>query len=231
MRVLLVEPDPITSRSIELLLTHARLHVYCADTMDEGVEYGRLYDYDFIISELNFSEGSGFDLIQSLRNERIRTPIMILTNDSCTESLVKALTLGADEYLTKPVHRDELVARIQTIVRRAHGHQSMTIRVGRITINLDDRVMMVNGKVVHLTNKEYQLCELLFLRKGVVITREMFLNHLYGGMDEPDMKIIDVFVSRLRKKLAAYNDGESYIEGVWGHGYVLREPKSKMAAD
>jgi two-component system cell cycle response regulator CtrA len=126
--------------------------------------------------------------------------------------------------VTKPFHKDELVARIHAIVRRSKGHAQSVIQTGDLAVNLDAKIVEVNGARVHLTGKEYQMLELLSLRKGSTLTKEMFLNHLYGGMDEPEMKIIDVFICKLRKKLAHASDGKDYIETVWGRGYVLREP-------
>ena len=99
-----------------------------------------------------------------------------------------------------------------------------TIRTGKLTVNLDTRVVTVDGNPVHLTGKEYDILELLSLRKGATLTKEMFLNHLYGGTGEPELKIIDVFVCKLRKKLAQATGGSHYIETVWGRGYVLRDP-------
>jgi two-component system cell cycle response regulator CtrA len=136
--------------------------------------------------------------------------------------------LGADDYLTKPFHREELVARIHAIIRRSKGHAQSIIKTGRIAVNLDAKTVDVSGNTVHLTGKEYQMLELLSLRKGTTLTKEMFLNHLYGGMDEPELKIIDVFICKLRKKLAEATSGENYIETVWGRGYVLRDPEPVM---
>jgi len=126
--------------------------------------------------------------------------------------------------MTKPFHRDELVARIHAIIRRSQGHSQALIHTGRVSVNLDAKTVEVDGGAVHLTGKEYQMLELLSLRKGTTLTKEMFLNHLYGGMDEPELKIIDVFICKLRKKLAEATGGENYIETVWGRGYVLRDP-------
>ena len=224
MRILLVEDDPTTSRSIEMMLGHANLNVYCADLGEDGIDLARLYDYDLILLDLNLPDMSGHEVLRQLRLARIETPILILSGADDTDSKLKGFGFGADDYLTKPFHREELVARIHAIIRRSKGHAQSVIRVGKVLVNLDAKTVDVEGRTVHLTGKEYQMLELLSLRKGSTLTKEMFLNHLYGGMDEPELKIIDVFICKLRKKLAEATGGDSYIETVWGRGYVLREP-------
>ena len=224
MRVLLVEDDPTTSRSIELMLTHANLNVYCTDLGEDGIDLAKLYDYDLILLDLNLPDMSGHEVLRQLRLSRVDTPILILSGSDDTENKIKGFGFGADDYLTKPFHREELVARIHAIIRRSKGHSQSMIRTGLVNVNLDAKTVDVDGAAVHLTGKEYQMLELLSLRKGTTLTKEMFLNHLYGGMDEPELKIIDVFICKLRKKLAEATGGQSYIETVWGRGYVLREP-------
>ena len=224
MRILLVEDDPTTSRSIELMLTHANLNVYCTDLGEDGVDLAKLYDYDLILLDLNLPDMSGHEVLRQVRMARVDTPILILSGSDDTESKIKGFGFGADDYLTKPFHREELVARIHAIIRRSKGHSQSVIRTGRVNVNLDAKTVDVEGASVHLTGKEYQMLELLSLRKGTTLTKEMFLNHLYGGMDEPELKIIDVFICKLRKKLANASEGRNYIETVWGRGYVLREP-------
>lgn len=224
MRVLLVEDDPTTSRSIELMLSQANLNVYATDLGEEGVDLAKLYDYDLILLDLNLPDMDGHDVLRQLRMARVETPILILTGTDDTESKIKGFGFGADDYLTKPFHRDELVARIHAIIRRSKGHAQSLIQTGKVTVNLDAKTVEADGQAVHLTGKEYQMLELLSLRKGTTLTKEMFLNHLYGGMDEPELKIIDVFICKLRKKLAQATDGDNYIETVWGRGYVLRDP-------
>jgi two-component system, cell cycle response regulator CtrA len=226
VRILLVEDDPTTSRSIELMLTHANLNVFCTDLGEDGIDLAKLYDYDLILLDLNLPDMSGHEVLRQLRLARIETPILILTGADDTENKIKSFGFGADDYLTKPFHREELVARIHAIIRRSKGHSQSVIRTGEVNVNLDAKTVDVDGVAVHLTGKEYQMLELLSLRKGTTLTKEMFLNHLYGGMDEPELKIIDVFICKLRKKLAEATGGQNYIETVWGRGYVLREPSA-----
>lgn len=230
MRVLLVEDDPTTSKSIELMLTHANLNVYATDMGEEGIDLAKLYDYDLILLDLHLPDMNGHEVLRQIRLNRIETPILILSGDDGTESKLKGFGFGADDYLTKPFHRDELVARIHAIIRRSKGHAQSVITTGAVSVNLDAKTVEAGGQTVHLTGKEYQMLELLSLRKGTTLTKEMFLNHLYGGMDEPELKIIDVFICKLRKKLAQATGGEHYIETVWGRGYVLRDPEPNLAA-
>ena len=230
MRVLLVEDDPTTSKSIELMLGNANLNVYSTDLGEEGIDLAKLYDYDLILLDLNLPDMNGFDVLRQLRLARIETPILILSGNDASEDKIKGFGFGADDYLTKPFHREELVARIHAIIRRSKGHSQSIIRTGKVEVNLDAKTVQVEGSTVHLTGKEYQMLELLSLRKGTTLTKEMFLNHLYGGMDEPELKIIDVFICKLRKKLQAATGGKHYIETVWGRGYVLRDPADESAA-
>ena len=227
MRVLLIEDDSAMARSIELMLRSEGLNVYTTDLGEEGIDLGKLYDYDIIVLDLQLPDMSGFEVLKALRVAKVQTPVLILSGNAIVEAKVKALGFGADDYMTKPFHKDELVARIQAVVRRSEGHSQSVITTGKLTVNLDAKTVEVDGARVHLTGKEYQMLELLSLRKGTTLTKEMFLNHLYGGMDEPELKIIDVFICKLRKKLAAANEGANYIETVWGRGYVLRDPNGE----
>jgi two-component system cell cycle response regulator CtrA len=225
VRVLLVEDDPSTAKSIELMLSHANLNVYSTDLGEEGIDFAKLYDYDLILLDINLPDMNGHEVLRQLRLSRIETPILILSGEDGTESKFKGFGFGADDYMTKPFHREELVARIHAIIRRSKGHAQSIIKTGVIAVNLDAKTVEVESSPVHLTGKEYQMLELLSLRKGTTLTKEMFLNHLYGGMDEPELKIIDVFICKLRKKLSEATGGDNHIETVWGRGYVLRDPE------
>ena len=336
MRVLLVEDDPSTSKSIDLMLSSDGFNVYATDLGEEGLDLGKLYDYDIILLDLGLPDMNGYEVLKKLRLSNVSTPILILSGQSDLEDKVKALGFGADDYVTKPFHKEELVARIHAIIRRSKGHAQSVIRTGKLSVNLDEKtveteeglihltgkeyamldlglpdmngyevlkklrlsnvstpILILSGQSdledkvkalgfgaddyvtkpfhkeelvarihaiirrskghaqsvirtgklsinldektveteegsIHLTGKEYAMLELLSLRKGTTLTKEMFLNHLYGGMDEPELKIIDVFVCKLRKKLSAATGGDHYIETVWGRGYVLRDPEAEV---
>ena len=224
MRVLLIEDEPTTAKAIDTMLTTEGFNVYTTDLGEEGLDLGKLYDYDIILLDLNLPDMHGYDVLKKLRTAKVQTPVLILSGVSEMDSKVRSFGFGADDYVTKPFHRDELVARIHAVVRRSKGHSQSVIKTGKLAVNLDTKTVEVDTTRVHLTGKEYQMLELLSLRKGTTLTKEMFLNHLYGGMDEPELKIIDVFICKLRKKLSEALGGENHIETVWGRGYVLRDP-------
>jgi two-component system cell cycle response regulator CtrA len=229
MRVLLIEDDSATAQSIELMLKSESFNVYSTDLGEEGIDLGKIYDYDIILLDLNLPDVSGFDVLRKLRVSKVKSPVLILSGLTAIEDKIKGLGYGADDYMTKPFHKDELVARIQALVRRSKGHAQSVISTDDLCINLETKMVEVHGERVYLTDKEYQMLELLALRRGTTLNKEIFLSHLYGGMDEPDMKIIDVFICKLRKKLANASGGKNYIETVWGRGYLMPE-QSQVAA-
>jgi two-component system cell cycle response regulator CtrA len=231
MRVLLVEDDPSTARSIELALATEGIICDTAALGQEGLEIGQLYDYDIIILDMMLPDIDGFEVLRRFRAGRVKTPILILSGLSGSEQKIRGLGIGADDYVTKPFNRGELIARIQAVVRRSKGHSESLIRTGSLVVNIDERTVELSGKPLHLTSKEYGILELLSLRKGTALTKEMFLNHLYGGIDEPELKIIDVFICKLRKKLSDATGGHNYIETLWGRGYMLRDPLATEAKD
>ena len=206
-----------------------RLHFYTTDLGEEGIDLGKVYDYDIMLLDLNLPDMSGFEVLRRMRVSKVTTPTLILSGLAGIEDKVKGFGCGADDYMTKPFHKDELVARIHAIVRRSKGHAQSLVQAGDLVVNLDRKMAEINGARVHLTGKEYQVLELLSLRKGLPLTKEMFLNHLYGGMDEPELKIIDVFMCKLRKKLSNALGGKNYIETLWGRGYVLQHPADEEA--
>ncbi len=232
MRVLLVEDDAGVAQSIELMLKVEDMYVYRTDLGEEGVDLGKIYDYDIILLDLTLPDISGYEVLRSLRLAKVATPVLILSGLASIEDKIKGLGLGADDYLSKPFHKDELVARIHALVRRSKGHAESVIAVGDLIVDLEARTVKLNGVKLHLTGKEHEILALLALRQGSTLTKEMFLNNLYGDVDvdEPEPKIIDVYICKLRKKLANASGGLNYIETVWGRGYALREPMKRAIA-
>ncbi|MBQ9235777.1 MAG: response regulator transcription factor [Alphaproteobacteria bacterium] len=224
MRVLLVEDDFAVSQSVETMLKKEGMIVDTTDLGEDGLEIGKLYDYDIIILDLMLPDINGYEVLRNLRGAKIKTPVLILSGLSQPDNKVKGLGYGADDYLTKPFDKNELLARIKAIVRRSKNHAESIIETGDVVVNLDTQTVTVQGKSLHLTGKEYGIMELLSIRKGSTLNKDQFLNHLYGGIDEPELKIIDVFICKLRKKLEKASGGKNYIETVWGRGYVLRDP-------
>lgn len=224
MRVLLVEDDFAVSQSIETMLKKEGMIVDTTDLGEDGLEIGKLYDYDIIILDLMLPDINGYEVLRNLRASKVKTPVLILSGLSQPDNKVKGLGYGADDYLTKPFDKSELLARIKAIVRRSKNHAESIIETGDVVVNLDTQTVTVKGKALHLTGKEYGIMELLSMRKGSTLNKDQFLNHLYGGIDEPELKIIDVFICKLRKKLEKASGGKNYIETVWGRGYVLRDP-------
>jgi two-component system, cell cycle response regulator CtrA len=229
MRALLIEDDAATAQSIELMLKSESFNVCTTEFGERGVALGNLCKFDIILLDLILPDMSGFEALHLLRASKVTTPTLIISGLDRIADKVKGLSFGADDYMTKPFHKDELVARIHAIVRRSKGHTQSVIHIGDIIVNLDSKTIEVSGQPVRLTGKEYGVLELLSIRKGATLTKEVLLNHLYDDRDEPGQKIIDVFVCKLRKKLANASNGKNYIETIRGNGYVLREPKSEDA--
>lgn len=222
MRILLVEDDLMVARAVTMMLKSINAVVDETDTGEEAIELARHYDYDIVVLDLMLPDMEGYEVVRRLRMARIEVPVLILSGLSRPQAKVKGLSLGADDFITKPFDKAELLARIQAIVRRSKGFSHPSIDVGPVRLLLDSREVSIGDQQVHLTGKEYAILELLMLRKGIVLTKEMFLNHLYGGMDEPEAKIIDVFICKLRKKLAAFGAGDLIVT-VWGRGYMMRD--------
>ena len=223
MHILLVEDNPVAAKSIELKLVAEGHNVFTTEMGEDAVELTGIYDYDVVLLDLDLADMDGLEVLRAVRLKKIRTPVIILTATGDVETKVKALSAGADDFITKPFHKAELAARINAVVRRSRGHSESIIRTGNIALNIDTRTAEVCGTPVHLTPSEYKVLELLSLRKNTVLTKEMCLNHLYNGLKEPEVKIIDVFICKLRKKLAAAAQGDNQIETVWGGGYMLRD--------
>lgn len=223
MRILLIEDDSATAQQIELMLKAEGMHVYTTDLGEEGVDLAKLYDYDIILLDLNLPDISGYEVLRTLRQDKVQTPIMIVSGMAGIVDKVRGLNFGADDYLTKPFHADELAARIRAIVRRSRGHSLSVVTIGDLSVDLARRSVAIKGRPVELTSKEYEILELLTIRKGATLNKWMFINHLYGGISTPKVKIIDVFICNIRKKLSDASGGNAFIKTVWGRGYVLSD--------
>ncbi len=223
MHILIVEDNPAAARALELALIAVGHKATLTASGEDAVELAELYDYDAILMDLGLDDISGQDALRRLRARKVQTPVVMVSASADLDSKLACLAAGADDYVTKPFHKAELIARITAVVRRARGQADSIIRTGAIALNLNTRSAEVAGEPIHLTPSEYRVLELLSLRKNAVLTKEACLNHLYNGASEPEIKIIDVFVCKLRKKIAAVNGGDSQIETVWGGGYMLRD--------
>ena len=177
MRILVVEPDTATAQAIELMLRADGFNVQVAHDDEEALSLGKLYDYDAITIEAKFS------VIRQLRTAKVKSSIIVLSGFASVSDIVQGLGVGADDYLTKPFHKDELTARIRAVVRRRKGHTSNIIATGDLVVNLDSHTVTVRGVPVHFTGKEYQILELLSLRKGMTLSKDAFLTHIYGGRE------------------------------------------------
>ncbi|MBP6860156.1 MAG: response regulator transcription factor [Candidatus Pacebacteria bacterium] len=222
MKMLVVEPDRSTSDSIQMFLSSEGFVADFTDLGEDGIDIAKRYEYDAIVLELLLRDMSGFDVIRSLRAGKCDTPIIVLTGTSSVENKVKALRLGADDYLTKPFHKDEMVARIHAIVRRANRMTHSSVAIGNMVVDLANRYVTVDGAFVRLAGLQYSVLELLVTRINRLVKKELVMDHLYGGRaDEPDEKIVSVIVCKLKQKLEEAGFDTRAIVNVWGHGYRL----------
>ncbi len=222
MRVLIIEDNHSTAMTISLALKKQNFIVDIAELGSDGLEISGLYDYDLLILDLMLPDTHGIDVLKKLRRLKNHTPILILSGLNTPEEKIKGLISGADDYLTKPFNIDELTARVNAIIRRSKGCINGIIESDSLKVNLEEHSTYINEKPISLTAKEQTVLEILMTKKGSVVTKEVFFDHLYNGMDEPEFKIIDVFICKMRKKLMKASGGKNYIETVWGRGYIIR---------
>ena len=221
MRVLLVARDAAIAATIKMVLSKEHFICHTTNLGGDDLEIGKLCDYNIILLEMTLPDTDACEVLRRLCAARVHTPILILSSLANLDYEIRRLGFSADDFLTMPFDPRELIARI---LGRSRACSESTVRTGKLLVNLDTRVVSIDDRPVRLTGKEYGILEQLTRRKGTTLTKEMLLNHLYGGMDEPELKIIDIFVCKLRKKLAQATGGKHYIETVWGRGYMLRDP-------
>ena len=224
MRILLVEDDPTTSKSIELMLTHANLNVYATDLGEEGIDLARLYDYDLILLDLNLPDINGHEVLRQLRMSRINTPILILSGADDTENKIKGFGFGADDYLTKPFAPKELSARIRALLRRSRNTEteSATMQFEQLEIAPDEGAVRMGGIEVHLTRTEFQLLVELGQQAGRVLSREDLLERVWGYDYFGDGRLVDVHIRRLRTKIEPDPAPPRFAVTVRGMGYKLQ---------
>ena len=186
---------------------------------EEALDLVKFYDYDAILLRLSESRLGDLELIRKLRVGRVRAPLIAVARSMSEAIRLRVLQTGADDLIVDALSHEEIFMKVQNLIRRSRGFHENALRLGQVEINMNAKKIYANGKPVTLTKKEYQIAEILALRKGVVLSKEAILDHLYGGLDEPNPKIIDVFICKIRKKLQALGV-EDFIETNWGRGYM-----------
>lgn len=224
MKILVVEDDGLMAQAIAAMLAKEHFNTTIVNDVEAALAMMTGFSFDAVLLDMRLKRESGLDVLRAARAKGLSVPILILSGDGELASKVAALGAGADDYVTKPFKIAELSARISAVVRRNNGHVSEKVTIGGLTLDLTARTVSVKGGPISLTCKEYDLLEALALRKGRTLDKETLLSLLYGGIDEPNIKIIDVFVCKLRKKLSDALGGVCPIQTVWGRGYVLQDP-------
>ncbi|MDX1564040.1 MAG: response regulator transcription factor [Phycisphaeraceae bacterium] len=220
MRILLIEDYQPLRISVAQALVESGYAVDVAADGPKGLWYGRANPYDLIILDLMLPGMDGFEILQTLRNEECRSPVLILTARDGVEDRVRGLDGGADDYLVKPFALDELLARVRALVRRKYETGQSQVSVGDLQIDLARRQVRRGGHAVELTQREFALLEYLAMRPGQVVSRTEIWDHVYDFHDEARSNVVDVYIGYLRKKLHAPGT-EPIIHTRRGHGYVL----------
>lgn len=229
MRILFIGGDGRYAESTTAALTSEGFHVSLCASGEEGIELAGYLEFDAIVVDAELGDMSGRRVVARLRATDVSLPILILLDEAAPASRVSALGDGADDCLSKPFHSAELGARLRAVVRRSKSHPHPVIRIGALEIDTENRELRASGRPVHLTRTEYRMFELLALRKGQTVRRSTMFETIYDGQDDPDEKVIDVFMCKIRKKIAAATCGETYISTAWGDGYKLHEPRLNAA--
>ena len=228
MHILIVEDDPVVADVLGMTLEEAGHFQSTAHNIETALaELKHNHNnIDAVLLDINLPDGDGTRLARLIRKNHLPVPILVVSGNASTDDKIAALGAGADGYLTKPFDRFELLANLDAIIRRTHGHSSATVAVGNLEVDLNRHLALVDGEQLPLTGKEFRIVEFLALRKGSVLSKTAFLSHLYGGMDEPEPKIIDVFICKLRRKLELAGARGVSIDTVWGQGYILKETEA-----
>lgn len=223
MRLIIIDKDKTLNQNLAFFFKNKGFVVDSAYSGEDGLELTHLYEYDVLMLSYHLPDMSGLDLLKRLRTANLQAPILIYSINSSVSVKIDCLTHGADDYVVKPCDKGELLARLKALVRRSRGYAHPIIHIGDMSVNLDAKQVKIKDTPLPLTGKEYALIELLALKQGSTVSKEQFLNHLYGGMDEPELKIIDVFLFRIRDKIKQIAGSTTYIQTVWGRGYILKQ--------
>lgn len=221
MKVLIIEDDVQLAKTISLTFNQLKIQHDHSINANDALEMLDVYEYDLLLLDVLLPDMNGLELLKKIRSNNMNTPVLILSGLNDYEHKIEGLNVGADDYLTKPFNKNELVARINALVRRSNGLSKDLIKVGDLEIDLGTKQVNVSNTTVSLTNKEYSILEILARRQGKPVSKEQLLDRLYGGIDEPEPKIIDVFICKLRKKLQKVSN-INYIGTMWGQGYIIQ---------
>ncbi len=222
MRILIIQPKPRAARQLTELMAGEGWPLRIAENGADGLQLAHLDEYDIVLLDAELPDLSSLDLIRRMRSAGVATPIIVLSGDNDVDRRIRAFAAGADDVVLRLVDPGELLARIAAISRRAHGHASSVINIGAISVDIDRQTVEANGRPLRLTGKEYALFELLAVRNGAVVSCGTILDHLYGGLDEPDTDVVSVFICRLRRKLTQAGVPAGVLQTVWGRGFSLR---------
>ena len=222
MRLLLVEDDLALQQNIKQHLIEAQYTVDVANDGEEGLFQAQEYQYDVAIIDVGLPKLDGLSLISQLREQDISYPIIILTDRDSWQDKVVGLDAGADDYLSKPFQLEELVARINALIRRSAGKASPIIQNGPFSINTRSLEIKQGEQIINLSGSEYKLFEYLMLHPGSVHSKSRLIEHIYDQDFDLDSNVIEVFIRRLRKKLDPDNQYQ-LIETLRGQGYRLRQ--------
>lgn len=220
MKILIIEDDQILIKNLKKILQREGFAVDTAISKSDGLNEIEINTYDCVVLDINLPDGNGFDLLDNLRKSENKTPVIIVTARGQTEDRIKGLNLGADDYISKPVDSNELIARIRAVIRRNSNSSLPTITINDLVIKPAQHYVAIANNVLDLTSKEFAVIEYLAEHSGQVITRTMLMEHIWGSDFETFSNVIDVYIRNLRRKLEKYSK-HNFIKTIRGKGYIL----------
>ena len=222
MRILLAQGHTAEAKTTSRLLESGGGVIDHVRTGRDALMFLQTYEYDLIVLDRSLADGEGSDALRRFRAQGFSAPVLMIGDFANGALRAQVLRAGADDVMTKPIDDVEFLARVDSIVRRRNGFARSVLSVGPLHMDMASREVRINDQLMPVTRKEYAILELMALRKGRVIPKQTFLDHLYNGLDGPETRVIDVFVCNLRKKLAGWGYG-NLIDTMRGHGYIMRD--------